>query len=101
MPSQARCWICDRPANSAEHRLKKTDIVRAYGKGPYEGPFAPVHVRDSVVSSIQGPGSSKIKYEQSLCHACNTAYTQPFDVAYEILIMWVMANQSKVLQKRV
>jgi hypothetical protein len=100
MSSQRKCWICSEAANSAEHRLKKSDITRAYGEGPYSGPAAPVHVRDGVISPIQGPGSSKIKYQQSLCHACNTARTQPFDEAYDVLVAWVMANEAKVLHKR-
>jgi hypothetical protein len=97
---EQRCWICNAPADSAEHRLKKADLVRAYGKGPYMGPSAPVHVRSGVLSQVQGPGSSKVKYDAYLCHACNTAGTQPFDNAYDQVIEWVMANEPEVLRTR-
>lgn len=95
-----KCWICQAPADSAEHRIKKADLVRAYGRGPYRGPSAPVHVRNGVISQVQGPGSERIKYEPTLCHQCNTARTQPFDRAYDRLIDWVMANQSNVIKSR-
>jgi hypothetical protein len=95
-----RCWICNAPADSAEHRIKKADLVRAYGKGPYGGPSAPVHVRSGVLSQVQGPGSSRVKYDAYLCHACNTAGTQPFDNAYDRAIEWVMANEPDILRRR-
>ena len=100
MTHQPICWICKAAADSSEHRLKKTDLTRAYGKGPYRGAHAPVHVRDGVVSPVQGPRSSRVKYDQSLCYACNTARTQPFDMAYERLIAWIVANEATVLRKR-
>jgi len=100
MATQAQCWICKAPADSAEHRLKRSDLVRAYGKGPFTGPSAPVHVSGGTLSQIQGPRSSKIKYAQSLCHACNTFKTQPYDLAYDCLIGWILANEDTVLRKR-
>lgn len=94
------CWICKAPADSAEHRLKKTDIVRAFGSGPYSGLGAPIHTKGSVSKIIQGPGSSSLKYDKSLCHACNTSGTQKFDRAYDRLISWVYANEDAVLRRR-
>jgi hypothetical protein len=96
----AQCWICREPADSAEHRLKMADIVRAYGKGPYKGGAAPVHVRGDDKSPVQGPRSMIIKYQPSLCHSCNTARTQPFDRVYDRLIDWIFANEAVVLRKR-
>jgi len=95
-----KCWICGAPANSAEHRIKRSDLTRVYGKGSYKGTSAPVHVRNGVISPIQGPNSLRVKYAQSLCHDCNTARTQPYDKAYDRLIDWVMSNEPAILQKR-
>lgn len=97
---RAKCWLCGAPADSAEHRFKKADLIRAYGKGPYKGPSAPVHVRGELVSPIQGPRSSKLKYKKSLCHACNTERTQPYDKAYDRLVEWVTENKQTALRKR-
>ncbi|MGX9143777.1 hypothetical protein [Mesorhizobium sp. 128a] len=96
----ARCWICESPADSAEHRLKKADIVRAYGPGPYVGDRRPVHVVGGTVTPIQGPRSAAIKYTQFLCHDCNTSRTQQYDIAYDRLISWVFANEQIVLKRR-
>jgi 5-methylcytosine-specific restriction endonuclease McrA len=92
------CWICGAPADSAEHRIKKADIVRAYGKGPYKGDSAPVHFRDGIQTAIQGPRSERIKYQKSLCHACNTTRTKPLDEAYDRLMSWLVANEKIVLE---
>jgi hypothetical protein len=94
------CWICGRTADSSEHRIKKTDLVRAYGRGPYMDTDSPVHVRTGVMTPIQGPNSNKIKYAPSLCHSCNTTGTQPYDEAYEALISWLFKNEQSVLRKR-
>jgi 5-methylcytosine-specific restriction endonuclease McrA len=94
------CWICGSIADSAEHRLKKADLVRAYGKGPYDGPSAPVHVVSGEQRSPQGPGSRILKYRKSLCARCNSAKTQPFDRAYDQLIDWLNQHEQDVLQKR-
>src|SRR5690242_21431382 len=95
-----RCWICGGPADSAEHRFKKADIVRAYGRGPYGGDTGPVHISGDTRTHVQGPRSVAIKYEPSLCHRCNTARTQILDKTYDQLIDWVLANEVLVLRKR-
>jgi len=100
MTPVAICWICQAPADSAEHKIKKADLVRTYGKGPYVGGSAPVHVRGGKVTSVQGPGSTKLKYEPSLCQSCNTAGTQAYDRAYDRFITWLFENELAVLRKR-
>jgi len=96
----ATCWICQAPADSAEHRIKKSDLVRVYGKGPYVGGAAPAHVRNQKVTNVQGPRSGRLKYPPSLCHKCNTTGTQPFDRAYDHFISWLYKNEPTVLGKR-
>lgn len=94
------CWICGAKADSAEHRLKKSDLLRAYGCGPYKGTTGPYHFREDNATLIQGPGSRAIKYSHSLCQHCNTTYTQPFDSAYDRFIDWIMKNEEVVLHRR-
>jgi len=94
------CWICGASADSAEHRFKKADLVRAHGRGPYIGSSALSHVRSGQESLVQGPNSKSLKYLPSLCRHCNNTYTQPFDRAYDALISWVMANEEMVLRRR-
>jgi hypothetical protein len=92
--------MCGANANSAEHRLKRSDVVRAYGSGPYSGPMQPVHVRSGTKTAIQGPNSKTLKYEKDICHNCNTAATQPYDAAYDCFIKWVLENELLVLRRR-
>ncbi len=94
------CWMCGAEANSSEHRLKKSDIVRAYGRGPYNGDYRPLHVRTGKLTAIQGPNSRTIKYDANLCHICNTTSSQPYDVSYDLFIEWVFRNESLVLRRR-
>lgn len=93
------CWICGNKADSAEHRIKKSDLVRAHGTGPYQGPAAVVHFQGGKETLIQGPRSNAIKYQKSLCQHCNTTYTQPFDHAYDGFIDWIMQNEQLVLHR--
>jgi hypothetical protein len=95
------CWICGAVADSAEHRIKKTDLVRVFGRGPYKAPFAPVHERLGVLTPIQGPRAAVVKYAPSLCHRCNTTGTQAYDKAYDTFIVWLFANEPAVLHKRI
>jgi hypothetical protein len=87
-------------ANSSEHRLKKSDIVRAYGRGAYKGGFAPVHVSKSIITDIQGANSSTLKYAKTICHTCNATTSQPFDFAYDNFITWVLENETSILHRR-
>ena len=96
-----KCWICLRPADSSEHRIKKSDMIRAFGRGGYKGEYAPVHIREDVHTDIQGPNSKTLKYSKSLCRYCNSTRTQPLDRAYDCFMDWVMDNEALVLDKRV
>lgn len=94
------CWICGSAANSSEHRLKKSDLVRAYGRGPYKGDSRPLHISNGKQSEVQGPNSRVVKYDSILCDKCNTTKTQPYDFAYEQLIKWLFQNEDKILRQR-
>jgi hypothetical protein len=95
------CWICGGPADSSEHSIKKSDVLRAYGSGPYRGDTAPVHVKAGHVMPVQGPESRRIKYDRNLCHRCNTTGTQLFDRAYDQLLDWIHDHEPEVLRLRV
>jgi hypothetical protein len=95
------CWICGMPSETGEHRIKKSDLVERFGKGPYRGDGALVHVKEGCVRDVQGPDSKLVKYEKNLCADCNNTLTQPFDKAYEEFIPWVMGNEAEVLKRRV
>jgi hypothetical protein len=95
-----KCWICSNEANSKEHIIKKSDLIRAFGIGPYKDDSEIVHVKNGKTKQLQGPDSKKIKYSPSLCHKCNTGFTQPFDRAYDQFIDYIYKNESDILRKR-
>ncbi|SMG49316.1 hypothetical protein SAMN05661096_03602 [Marivirga sericea] len=79
-----KCWICGNTADSDEHKFKRSDIVKAYGKGQYveKGEFQPmlINIRNSYIS---GSNDKKITIRNVLCQKCNNHLSQPFDTSYE------------------
>src|SRR5436309_11617094 len=100
MNVEPKCWICGKTADSREHVIKKTDLVRAYGKGSFSSESGPAHVKDGKIKVLQGPDSARVKYQSSLCQDCNGTFTQPFDFAYDLFINWVLQNEESVLRCR-
>ena len=97
----SKCWICDNPSETREHRIKKSDLVSMWGKGPYIGDSSLIHFRHDHQSNLQGPDSKLIKFDKNLCAECNSARTQPFDHAYEEFIAWIDDNEDKIIKQRV
>lgn len=95
-----KCWMCHSPADSAEHKFKKKDLVRARERGALQGDSNLVHIVGDLITPIQGPNSRCVKYDKNLCHYCNTTRTQPFDRAYDTFVSWIFANEDIVLHKR-
>lgn len=95
-----KCWICDAPAETGEHKIKKSLLISIHGKGPFINDNALSHVKEGKETILQGPDSKKIKYQNCLCHNCNNTGTQKFDFAYDIFFAYVYANKEKILKYR-
>jgi hypothetical protein len=49
------CWWCGNTADSREHRFKRTDIEREFGRGPYLGHLpAELLIRSAQVRILPG-----------------------------------------------
>lgn len=94
------CWICGAPATSGEHKVKKSLLVALHGAGPYTSESALLHIKEGAISSLQGPGSDRIKYRNTLCQACNTARTQPFDNAFDQFYAFILENEEAIVRRR-
>jgi hypothetical protein len=94
------CWICGDNANSREHKIKKSDIEKVYGKGSYKGENELCLVSKGKVSPFLGSNSKIVKYDKVICEKCNNATTQPFDKAYEKFIAYIDENEDEILHKR-
>jgi hypothetical protein len=86
---EGACWWCCAPADSREHKLKRSDIVREYGDPPYTGQRTLTYFRSSPSGTTKhdfsGPKSPVVKFAPSLCAHCNGARSQPFDRAWDLL----------------
>jgi hypothetical protein len=98
--SKTCCWICNKIADSAEHRIKKSDLVNLYGSGSYKGENSVVLIRAGQESKVQGPNSKIVKYKKNLCSKCNNEFSQPFDKAYEHFITYIRQNKDLILKRR-
>ncbi|QDG70205.1 hypothetical protein [Janthinobacterium tructae] len=95
------CWICGNPATTAEHKIKKSDLVRVHGRGDSFTSASLNYLRsDDTVVILQGPDSKLVKWPNNLCAPCNNHKTQPIDRAYEKFIQYVDAHQADLLIRR-
>lgn len=95
------CWWCGDPADSREHRFKRSDLVTQFGTGSYHESGGVVRGREGRLQEVQGPNAKVMKFPPSLCRACNTARSQPFDRAYDQLISYVIGNEQRILRSSV
>ncbi len=95
------CWICGKPAETGEHKIKKSLLTALHGSGPYVGARTVSHIKDGRETKLQGPNSSKLKYGTSICADCNNHKTQPFDFAYDQFFQFVLKNEPQILKYRV
>lgn len=97
------CWICEENvADTSEHALKKSDIVRAYGKGSYHNLKGkqPIHFKNGKETKLQGANSNVIKNPKDLCKQCNNTLSQPYDRAYDKFIEYILNNSELILERR-
>jgi len=93
--------MCGDKADSAEHKIKRADLIRQFGGGPYKGDNALLHSRQDRLTPMQGPSSPLVKFEKTLCIPCNTTRSQPFDRAYDAFVGWNLSNEAVVCKRRV
>lgn len=96
-----KCWICGKVADSGEHRIKKSDLIKIHGKGPYKKENSLVMVKGGMEIPVQGPNSKFLKYKKSLCTKCNGTNTQRFDNAYSKFIDHLDNNEKNTLRTRI
>ena len=98
-PTKGVCWWCGAPADSREHKYKRSDIVREFGEGPYQGGQQLVVIgegSDTLQRGISGPASKAFKFDANLCRRCNNERSQPFDRAYDAFTSYISANSEAI-----
>jgi hypothetical protein len=82
-PPAPLCWICNiKPANSGEHKTKRSDLLAVLGKPTQAEPFY-YHDLEQANRLVQGLGAQILKSPIRICAECNNARTQPYDRAWE------------------
>lgn len=99
--SARNCWWCGRPADSREHKFKKSDLRREFGPGPYYGEDKPLRLSEGRRTRASGRDSPIFKFRATLCGRCNNERSQPFDNAYDSFVEYVFASEDRVLRERV
>ena len=94
------CWWCRNEADSGEHKYKKSDLLREFGKGPYEGNEKLVRRISGEMRKIQGPKSVEAKFESNLCQRCNNDMSQPFDIEYDKFVQFIKNNEDDIIDKK-
>jgi hypothetical protein len=92
----ATCWWCGAPADTREHRIKRTDIIREFGHQPSKDHLLVSWAR--VSAPMRGPKGDVYKFKPSLCAQCNNVRSQPLDVAQERFARF-LAEGGSVLAK--
>lgn len=94
---EGACWWCGAPADSREHKLKRSDIVREYGDPPYAGQRTLTYFSNSAKHDFSGPKSPLVKFAPSLCASCNGTRSQPFDRAWDALGAHLVEEEEAIL----
>jgi hypothetical protein len=85
----ALCWICkENPATTREHRIKHSDLRSIFGKYGRGLPFyySDLQQPNQLVQSLN---ARILKAPALICEHCNSARTQPHDLAWERMSMWL------------
>lgn len=78
------CWICGSPANSGEHKAKKSDLKDHFGTVT---PRTPLYLNDvnNKNRPVKSLKSDLLKWPKFLCQYCNNNRTQPYDMAWQVI----------------
>lgn len=94
------CWWCGSTAESGEHKFKKTDLIRYFGRGPYRGNESIVRGVGGKLRNVRGPNSGEVRFENILCSSCNNAKSQPFDRSYDRFVEYIHDHEENILAEK-
>jgi hypothetical protein len=78
------CWICGNPADSGEHKAKKSDLKHVFATVSQS---VPLFLNDASNKNrqVRSFNADAVKWERMLCCACNSTRTQPHDEAWSTM----------------
>ena len=90
-----KCWICgSEDATTHEHRSKASDLRSLFGSPTQRDPlfFNTDKLRNRKVGSLK---SDVLKFDHQICLTCNSARTQPHDLAWEHMSGWLRTRDPR------
>ena len=96
MNKSRKCWICGDIADSGEHMIKASDLRAIIDHAPNK-PFY-FHDNKHKNLKVQSVKADCLKFSNVICHACNSARTQPYDRAWDAFSQSMQERQLSVGQ---
>ena len=90
-----KCWICGGDATTGEHKTKKSDLKSVFGAPTQEQPlyYHDANRRNQLVRSLD---AKILKSPSRICPDCNNARTQPHDVAWAYMSVWLHSRHPRI-----
>ena len=89
------CWICNAPADSSEHRIKRSILGTVLGVTAPAN--RPVHLsNEKGHRRIKSWKANVLKFSKSICRYCNSTRTQNHDRALDRLITFVQTEHRPI-----
>jgi hypothetical protein len=91
----AKCWICGEDATTGEHKTKKSDLKSVFGVPTQAQPlyYHDANRRNQLVRSLD---AKILKSPSKICAECNNARTQPHDLAWAYMSVWLRSRHPPI-----
>jgi hypothetical protein len=90
-----RCWICGGEATTREHKTKRSDLKSAFGVPTQSQPLY-YHDARRQNQLIRSLNADILKSPSRICADCNNARTQPHDLAWDFMSVWLRERNPKM-----
>lgn len=90
-----KCWICNAAANSGEHKIKASDLKAIFGHIDQNNPLF-LNTDQQRNLKIKGMKSNLLKHKALLCAKCNNQLSQPYDLAWQTLSIYLRTRNPKI-----
>lgn len=90
-----KCWWCGSTADTSEHKFKRSDLKRVAGPGNLASnvyKFSETWTRE-LHSLDKG---TQVRWSKNLCKECNNSRSQPFDLAYDRFVQFLVDNPNQM-----
>src|SRR5262245_32730302 len=90
-----KCWICGDDATTGEHKTKKSDLKSAFGVPTQAQPlyYHDANRRNQLVRSLD---AKILKSPSLICAKCNSPRTQPHDLAWAYMSVWLRSRHPRI-----